>query len=162
MTKNLNINWNGLWDARINHPVWEDFNLRILVANGQMSKAAADKNDELLKKYRADLDKALADAKAFTGTRWIHNEKYNIETLPKWLIDTIEVEGPVVKEWPPASHVALGLDEKTAADEAGLRAVFSKLLPRACRRPVEAEDWSRVCVLQRGCWLRVGVLKSGF
>jgi hypothetical protein len=135
MTKNLNINWNGLWDARINHPVWEDFNLRILVANGQMSKAAADKNDELLKKYRADLDKALADAKAFTGTRWIHNEKYNIETLPKLLIDTIEVEGPVVKEWPPASHVALGLDEKTPADEAGLREVFSKLLPRAYRRP---------------------------
>jgi hypothetical protein len=135
MTKNLNINWNGLWDARINHAVWEDFNLRILVANGQMSKAAADKNDELFKKYRADLDKALADAKAFTGTRWIHNEKYNIETLPKLLIDTIEVEGPVVKEWPPASHVALGLDEKTPADEAGLREVFSKLLPRAYRRP---------------------------
>jgi len=135
MTKNLNINWNGLWDARINHPVWEDFNLRILVANGQMSKAASDKNDELLKKYRADLDKALADAKAFNGTRWIHNEKYNIETLPRLLIDTIEVEGPVVKEWPPASHAVLGLDDKTPQNETGLRSVFARLLPRAYRRP---------------------------
>ncbi|MFM8471488.1 MAG: DUF1587 domain-containing protein, partial [Limisphaerales bacterium] len=144
MTKNLQITWNGLWDARINHPVWEDFNFRIMVAHGRMGKAAADKNSELLAKVRADLDKALADAKAFNGTRWIHNEKYNIETLPKLLLDTIEVEGPVVKEWPPASHVALGIDDQTARDGAGLRAVFAKLLPRAYRRPVEATEVDRL------------------
>jgi hypothetical protein len=143
MTKALHITWNGLWDARINHPGWEDFNFRISVNIGKIMKATAAKDAELLAAARANLEKATADAKAFTGTRWIHNEKYNIETLPKLLIDTIEVEGPVVQQWPPASHVALGLDEKTTHDEVGLRVVFSKLLPRAYRRPVEASevDW---------------------
>jgi hypothetical protein len=137
MTKNLVATWNGLWDARINHPVWGDFNLRILVNSGKITKATAAKDAQLLATARAELDRAMAEARAFTGTRWIHNEKYNIDTLPKLLIDTIEIEGPVVKEWPPASHKALGLDDKTPQDESGLRAVFARLLPRAYRRPVE-------------------------
>jgi hypothetical protein len=143
MTKNLNIDWNGLWDARINHPGWEALNLRIMVGGAKIGQAVATKDDDALKKAREDLDNALAEAKAFTGTRWIHNEKYNIETLPRLLIDTIEVEGPVVKEWPPASHAALGLDDKTPHDEAGLRAVFARLLLRAYRRPVDAEEVDR-------------------
>lgn len=144
MTKAFHITWNGLWDARINHPGWEDINFRIMVGGAKIGQAVAKKDGDGLKKARADLDKALSDAKAFTGTRWIHNEKYNIETLPKLLIDTIEVEGPVVKEWPPASHKVLGLDEKTPHDETGLRKVFSKLLPRAYRRTVEAEEVDRL------------------
>ena len=54
------------------------------------------------------------------------------------------MEGPLPKEWPPASHVVLGLDDKTPADEAGLRMIFSRLLPRAYRRIVETEEVDRL------------------
>lgn len=144
MTRGISITWNGIWDARINHPGWEALNMRIMVGGAKIGQAVAKKDDDGLKKARADLDNALAEAKAFTGTRWIHNEKYNIDTLPKLLLDTIEVEGPVSKEWPPASHVVLGLDAKTPQDEVGLRAAFSKLLPRAYRRTVQAEEIDRL------------------
>jgi len=138
MTRGLSITWNGIWDARINHPGWDALNLRIMMGGAKIEQAVAKKDGEALKQARADLDNALAEAKAFTGTRWIHNEKYDIDTLPKLLLDTIEVEGPVSKEWPPASHVVLGLDEKTPQDETALRTIFAKLLPRAYRRPVDS------------------------
>lgn len=144
MTKALHITWNGLWDARINHPGWQDINFRIMVGGAKIGQAVEKKDDDLLKKARADLDKALADAKAFTGTRWVHNEKYNIETLPKLLLDTIEVEGPVAKEWPPRSHAALGLIDSLPQTPAGLRTVYERLLPRAYRRPVTQDEVDRV------------------
>ncbi len=144
MTKAFHITWNGLWDARINHPGWQDINFRILVNSGKINKAVTDKNDDLLKKARADLDKALADAKAFTGTRWVHNEKYKIDTLPKLLLDTIEVEGPIAKEWPPRSHAALGLTDSLPQTPEGLRIVFERFLPRAYRRPVTKDELDRV------------------
>jgi hypothetical protein len=144
MTKAFHITWNGLWDARINHPGWQDINFRIMVGGAKIGQAVEKKDDDLLKKARADLDKALADAKAFTGTRWIHNEKYKIETLPKLLLDTIEVEGPVAKEWPPRSHAVLGVSDSLPQTPAGLRTVFERLLPRAYRRPVTPEEVNRV------------------
>jgi len=140
MVRGLSITWNGIWDARINHPVWGGLAQRILNGNGLMNQAAAKKDTDLLNKARADLDKAMAEMKAFTGTRWIHNEKYNIETLPKLLLDTIEVEGPIPKEWPPASHTVIGLNDKTPQNETGLRTMFAWLLPRAYRRPVEKTE----------------------
>ena len=154
MTRGLSITWNGIWDARINHPGWEAVTQGINKAMGRVTKAGAEKDDAGLKQARADLDNALAEAKAFTGTRWIHNAKYNIDTLPRLLLDTIEVEGPVSKEWPPASHTVLGLDDKTPQDENGLRAVFASLLPRAYRRPVENAEVDKLVRIAAGAMQR--------
>lgn len=86
----------------------------------------------------------LRDLHAFTGPRWIANPKYDAKTAPRFFLDKIEVEGPLPKEWPPASHLALGLAEATPQDENGFRAVFAKLLPRAYRRPVEDAEVDRL------------------
>ena len=154
MTRGISITWNGIWDARINHPGWEAVTHGINKAMGKVAKAGAEKDGDGLKKARADLDNALAEAKAFTGTRWVHNEKYNIDTLPRLLLDTIEVEGPVAKEWPPASHKVLGLDDKTPQDENGLRSVFAGLLPRAYRRPVEKAEVDKLERIAAGAMQR--------
>jgi pimeloyl-ACP methyl ester carboxylesterase len=63
----------------------------------------------------------------------------SIETAPKIFLSTFEIEGPI-QEWPPKSHLALGLRESDAPNEETIRRIFSEFIPRAFRRPVDAEE----------------------
>jgi hypothetical protein len=63
----------------------------------------------------------------------------SIETAPKIFLGTFEIEGPI-QEWPPKSHLALGLRESDAPNEEAIRRIFSEFIPRAFRRPVDAEE----------------------
>jgi mono/diheme cytochrome c family protein len=61
--------------------------------------------------------------------------------LPKVILDWIELEGPLVKEWPPTSHRELLFEGRAAKkDLAYARRIFERLMPRAYRRPVTAAD----------------------
>ena len=60
----------------------------------------------------------------------------DVEKLPRLLIESIEIEGPIQKEWPPASHKALFFDGDERQDDAYAREIFARFLPRAYRRPV--------------------------
>lgn len=50
-------------------------------------------------------------------------------------IDSVEIEGPVVEQWPPKSQTML-LGSANASEEKRARAVLAKFMPRAWRRPV--------------------------
>ena len=63
----------------------------------------------------------------------------SIETAPKIFLGTFEIEGPI-QEWPPKSHLALGIKESDTPNEQSIRRVFSEFIPRAFRRPVEPEE----------------------
>lgn len=67
----------------------------------------------------------------------------SIEKAPKLFLGTFEIEGPI-QEWPPRSHVALGMTDSLPQTLAGLRTVFERLLPRAYRRPVTPDEVNRV------------------
>jgi hypothetical protein len=63
----------------------------------------------------------------------------SIEAAPKIFLGTFEIEGPI-QEWPPKSHLALGLEESDAPNEQAIRRMFSEFIPRAFRRPVDAQE----------------------
>lgn len=136
--------WNGINNLRINNPEWGAVHLRWLVVQGKLSRAAAARDDAEVARLKVDREQVLKDMDAFTGPRWLPNPQYNAATAPRLFLDKIEVEGPLPKQWPPASHLALGLDDKASPDEAGFLAIFSKLLPRAYRRPVEDAEVDRL------------------
>lgn len=132
--------WNGINNLRVNNPEWSDVHLRWLVVQGKIERAVAARNDAEVTKLKAEREQVLRDLAAFTGPRWMPHPTHDPATAPRLFLDKIEVEGPLPKEWPPASHAALGFDDQTPQDENGLRSVFARLLPRVYRRPVEKEE----------------------
>lgn len=67
------------------------------------------------------------------------------EQFPTIYLDWIELEGPLHESWPPKSHTSL-LPE----GDMGVRSVFSRLLPRAYRRPVTDEEIAKAVSLVEG------------
>ena len=68
-------------------------------------------------------------------------EKLDVTRYPRVYLDYLEVEGPLYDQWPPKSHTSLlfGGDE-AQHDIRYAREVFSKFLPRAWRRPLDAVE----------------------
>lgn len=65
----------------------------------------------------------------------------DLTKVPKLFVDWIEIEGPLYEQWPPKSHeIVLGKDPNVARDATFVRSVFTKLLPRAFRRPVTSVE----------------------
>lgn len=75
----------------------------------------------------------------------------HVDTLPKLYLDWIEVIGPLQGEFPPPSMTTVFGDEQTAARFASTgtsheqllkdtSAIFTRLLPRAFRRPVKGAE----------------------
>ena len=77
---------------------------------------------------------------AWTGVAHIYNPEMDLDKLPRLLIESIEVSGPIQKEWPPISHKSLFFagDERRA--DADVREIFHRFLPRAYRRPVTDQE----------------------
>jgi hypothetical protein len=138
--KPFSPSWNGINDVRIHNPDWNAVHLRWLQSMGKIQKAVEARDDAEVARLKAIHEQVLKELHAFTGPRWIPNPKHDAATAPRLFLDKIEVEGPLPKEWPPASHKALGLDDKTPQDGNGLRTVFTELLPKAYRRPVEKTE----------------------
>jgi len=142
--KPLAPTWNGINNLRVGNPEWNAVHLRWLQSMGKIQKAVAARDDAEVARLKVEREQVLKDLQSFTGPRWIPHPTHNATTAPRLFLDKIEVEGPLPKEWPPASHRVLGLTETTPQDESGFRAVFAKLLPRAYRRPLEVAEVDRV------------------
>ena len=146
--------WNGINNLRVNNPEWAAVHLHWLVVQGKLSRAAAARDDAEVARLKVEREQVLKDLNDFTGPRWIPHPTHNAATAPRLFLDKIEVEGPLPKEWAPASHKALGLDDKTPQDENGLRSVFAGLLPRAYRRPVEKAEVDKLVRIAAGAMQR--------
>jgi len=132
--------WNGINNLRVGNPQWNALHLRWLQSQGKISKAVAARNDAEVTRLKVEREQVLKDLHTFAGPRWIPHPTHDPATAPRFFLDKIVVEGPLPKEWPPASHAVLGLDDRTPQDENGLRMVFARLLPKAYRRPVETTE----------------------
>jgi len=146
--------WNGINNLRVNNPEWSNVHQRWLSVQGKISKAVAARDDAEVTRLKAAREQVLKDLDAFTGPRWMPHPTHDAATAPRLFLDKIEVEGPLPKEWPPASHAVLGLDDQTSQDENGLRSVFARLLPRAYRRPVEAAEVDKFVRIAAGAMQR--------
>ena len=128
--------WNHNEKAVINEPEYKKLFSRWTQLRGQMEQAAAKRipaaEMDLLKKKRSDLEKEM---NAWKGVSLIYNPTMDVEKLARLQIESIEVEGPIQKEWPPPSHKLIFAGDK-GQELTDAREVFARLLPRAYRRPV--------------------------
>ncbi len=137
----FNLLWNHTDKAVINEPAYQKLVSNWTRIRGAMEQAAVKRVPEAqmdaLKKERAVAEKALND---WTGPAHIYNPAMKVEDLPRLQIESIDIEGPVQKEWPPESHKVLYLTGDEKRDAAGVREIFARFLPRAYRRPVSAQE----------------------
>jgi Protein of unknown function (DUF1592)/Protein of unknown function (DUF1588)/Protein of unknown function (DUF1585)/Protein of unknown function (DUF1595)/Protein of unknown function (DUF1587) len=132
--------WNHNEQSVINEPSYKKLFSRWTQLRGQMEQAAAKRVPEAemnaLKKKRGELEKEM---NAWKGPAHIYNPAMDVEKLARLQIESIEIEGPIQKEWPPPSHKLLLTGDK-GAELTDVRAIFARLLPRAFRRPVTTEE----------------------
>ncbi len=73
-----------------------------------------------------------------------YNPDFDLASIPRLFIESVEVEGPIV-EWPPKGRTELFFaGEDRTIDASYIREIFARFLPRAYRRTVEPEevnDW---------------------
>lgn len=137
----FNLLWNHTEKSVIPEPEYKKLFSLWTGLRGRMEQAATRRAPQaemdVLKKERDELEKRM---NAWTGVANVYNPEMEVEKLPRLLIESIELEGPVQKEWPPASHKALLFagDERQDADY--VREIFTRFLPRAYRRPVTKDE----------------------
>ncbi|MCW1885433.1 DUF1592 domain-containing protein [Luteolibacter flavescens] len=69
---------------------------------------------------------------------------------PELLVDWLELEGPLVESWPPASATQVLGSAETTDEDARARAVLARFLPLAYRRPVsDAEVASKLALFHK-------------
>jgi len=133
--------WNHNEKAVINEPNYKKLFSRWTQLRGQMEQAAAKRvpqaEMDTLKKKRGELEKEM---NAWKGQAYIYNPEMDVEKLARLQIESIEIEGPMQKEWPPPSHKALFFAGDKRNDLAYAREIFARFLPRAYRRPVTNEE----------------------
>jgi hypothetical protein len=142
--------WNHNDNAVINEPNYKKLFSRWTQLRGQMEQAAAKRAPrevmDALKEKRAALEKEM---NAWKGPAYVYNPSVDVEKLARLRIESIEVEGPVQKEWPPPSHKALFFAGDKRQDLAYAEEIFAKLLPRAYRRPVTKQEVEAVVAVVR-------------
>ncbi len=147
----LRLLWNHTEKCVIMEPTYNKAFFHRVGLASQLERAASARapqaeQDEL----RKQLDEAIAKLEAWTGPAYVFNPAMDIERLPRLRIKSIEISGPVEKEWPPASRRALLFGGDERQDEAYVREVFARFLPRAYRRPATpAEVDAAVEVVRR-------------
>jgi mono/diheme cytochrome c family protein len=140
--------WNHNEKAVINEPEYKKLFSRWTQLRGQMEQAAAkrvpEKEMDALKKKRGELEKEM---NAWKGPAHIYNPEMDIEKLARLQIESIEIEGPIQKEWPPASHTTLFFAGDKRQDIAYAEEIFAKFLPRAYRRPVSKAEIAEIVAI---------------
>lgn len=133
--------WNHTEKAVLTEPAYQKLFSNWTRLRGLLERAATNRAPktemDALKAERAEAEKAL---NAWKGQAYIYNPEMDVEELPRLQIQSIEIEGPVQKVWPPASHTALFFDGDERSDEAYTREIFQQLLARAYRRPVTEDE----------------------
>ena len=137
----MNLLWNHTEKVVIMEPnfakvFWEKSRLAGELEKATTRRAPETEKEELRKKR----DAAIQILDAWTGPKNAYNPELDVEKLPRLLIESIEVEGPIEKEWPPASHKALFFAGDERKDIGYAREMFARLLPRAYRRPVTKDE----------------------
>jgi mono/diheme cytochrome c family protein len=137
----FNMLWNHTENAVIAEPaykaVFSDWTrLRGALERAAAERAPQDKVDALLAE-RAEVERKL---NAWTGVANIFNPAMEVEKLPRLLLESVEIEGPVQPVWPPEPHRRLLFAGDDRHDAEYVEEIFAKLLPRAYRRPVTPEE----------------------
>jgi hypothetical protein len=149
INRSFTIGWdNGGEEVVKINPLYSDVQFRtnnianeIVRAKGE--KKPAEELAALQKKLEEAFTAALENRKTFEGPYYVFDPKLDIADRPRIWLGEAEWEGPLV-EWPAKGRNELFLAGGTREDDASLREIFAKFLPRAYRRPVTPEELDRV------------------
>ena len=137
----FNMLWNHTEKAVITEPNYKNLFSQWTRLRGLLERAATNRAPkaevDALKAERAVIEKKL---NAWTGVANIYNPEMDLDKLPRLLLESIEIEGPIQKEWPPPSHKTLFFADDERTDDSYVREMFARFLPRAYRRPVTDEE----------------------
>jgi hypothetical protein len=143
------IGWdNGGHDVVIVNPEYWKVQWHTVTTGGQLERAIKEKKpEEEIAKLRKQSEEAHAAArenrKTFKGPYYIFDPKLDIAKRPRLWLGAMEWEGPLV-DWPPAGRKQLFPAGEERQDDAYVREIFAKFLPRAYRRPATPEELDRV------------------
>lgn len=133
--------WNHTENAVIREPNYKNLVSQWTKLRGETEQAVTRRASEAemaeLKRHREELERKL---NAWTGPANIFNPEMDIERLPRLVLESIEIEGPIQKIWPPQSHQAIFFDGDAREDDDYTREIFRRLLRRAYRRPVAEQE----------------------
>ena len=146
----LRLLWNHTEKVVIMEPKYEELfvkwrSLRGALEQAVTRRASKEELDDMYRR-RADLERQL---NAWTGVAYIYNPALDIERLPRLKVESVEIEGPIQPEWPPASHKNLFFAGDKRSDEAYVREIWTRFLPRAYRRPVTAAEIDAIVAVVR-------------
>lgn len=141
----FNLLWNHTEDAVIREPGYVQLFSQWTRLRGLLERAATNLAPQAevaaLKNERRVVEQQL---NAWTGVANIYNPEFDLDQLPRLLLESIEIEGPIQKAWPPASHQALFFAGDGRQDHAYVQEIFARFLPRAYRRPVTNQEIAAV------------------
>lgn len=144
----FNLLWNHTEKSVIREPGYKNLVSKWTALRGKMEEAAAKRvpqaEMDALKKQRGELEKEL---NAWTGVANIYNPDMDVDKLPRLRMESIDLDGPIQKEWPPPSHKALFFDGDKRRDEAYVREIFTRFLPRAYRRPATEKEVDAIAAI---------------
>ncbi len=133
--------WNHTEKAVINEPNYKILFSKWTALRGKTEQAVSRRAPQAeldeLKKQRVKLEKEL---NAWEGPAHIYNPDMDLEKLPRLRIESVEITGPIQKEWPPAGHKSLLFAGDERHDDGYVREIFARFLPRAYRRPVTDQE----------------------
>lgn len=146
----LRLLWNHTHQSVIPHPDHQKLFSNWTRIRGAIEQAVAKREPEAkLNALRAERTEAEKALNAYNGPAYVYNPKFDVEKLPRMILESIEVEGPIQKDWPPESHKSLFFAGDDRTDDAYAREIFAMFLPRAYRRPASAAEVDAVVEVVR-------------
>src|SRR5579862_286592 len=144
LPKSLNLGWNGgPKNLVVSSPAYlklEKEASNLYYANEAIFKkkpAAPPADLEAAKKKFEDMAQRYRKGMQEVEVAYVFNPEVDLEAIPRLWIEWLEIEGPVAT-WPPPGRTDLFFEgESRAVDEAYIREIFTRFLPRAYRRTVE-------------------------
>lgn len=149
VNRSLRIGWdNGNKEVTIVNPLYGDVQYKPGRIGGQLIRAKAEKRpaaeiDALKKQLEEAFAAALENRKTFAGPYYIYDPKIDIADRPRLWVGLAEWEGPLV-DWPPKGRKDLLFAGEDREDDAYVREVFAKFLPKAYRRAATSAELDRV------------------
>ena len=148
MNRNWRLGWdNGDKDVVIRNPLFQDIQFKPSALAGKAERALNEKKlaeaAALQQQSEEARAVALENRKTFEGPFNVMDPKLDIAKRPRLWLGIMEWEGPLV-EWPPQGRKTLLFAGEDREDDAYLREIFARFLPRAYRRPATKEELDSV------------------
>lgn len=138
MKRVLRVLWTDTRKAIIAEPVRDKLVIRSKQLTKEIQTGIAAKQEVSV--FQTELAKVKEDLASLKTPERIWNPALDRTQFPVLHFDKVEIEGPIESEWPPKSHQALFFAGDARSDEAYVREIFARFLPRAYRRPVSGEE----------------------